>query len=85
MKKGGYYGSGQPENVAPGASMEVDFPTVPAEGTKPEPTADPGTVPGQPRRLTHPAVYTLRRPENCPKDGGSCRDRAPEGGAADQG
>ena len=45
MKKGGYYGSGRPENVAPGASTDADFLTVPAEGTKPEPRADPGTVP----------------------------------------
>jgi hypothetical protein len=73
MKEGGYYGSGRPENVAPGASMEVDFLDVPAEGTKPEPRAVPGTVPGATRRLTHPAVYTLRRPENCPKNGGRCR------------
>ena len=70
MKKGGYYGSGRPENVAPGASMEADFPTVPSEGKKTEPSADPGTVPTATPAAHAPRGLHLKKGEKLSKGWG---------------
>lgn len=70
MKEGGYYGSGRPENVAPGASMEVDFLDVPAEGTKPEPRAVPGTVPGATPAAHAPGGLHLKKAGKLSKEWG---------------